>query len=53
MNVFSKEDIERQRSVLSYYIDLYFPKYRLAEEIDEKVHLEKEIKNKIKEALGL
>ena len=57
MNVFAKEDIEGQYYVLSYYIDLYFPKNRLAEEIDEKGHLERnenkeeERENKIKEAL--
>ena len=57
MNAFSKEDIERQCSVLNYYIDLYFPKCRLAVEIDEKGHLdrneneEKERENQIKEAL--
>ena len=48
MNVFLKEDIERQHSVLNYYNDLYFPKYRLAVEIDEKGHLDRE-ENKEKE----
>ena len=57
MKVFVKEEIELHHSVLDCYIDLYFPKHRLAVEIDEKGHLdrdenkEKESENKIKEAL--
>ena len=58
MKAFAKEEIKLQHSVLNYYIDLYFPEHRLAVEIDEKGHLdrnknkEKERENKIKEALG-
>ena len=33
--MFAKENIKLEHSVLSYYIYLYFPKYRLAVEIDE------------------
>ena len=58
MKVFAKEEIKLQHSVLNYYIDLYFPEHRLAVEIDEKGHLdrnknkEKERENNIKEAIG-
>ena len=58
MKVFSKEKMKLQHSILNCYIDLYFPEYRLAVEIGEKGHLdrdenkEKERENKIKEALG-
>ena len=57
MKVFAKEKMKLQHSILNYYIDLYFPEYRLAVEIDEKGHLdrneekEQERENKIKEAL--
>ena len=36
MKVFAKENIKLGHSLLDYYIDLCFPKYRLAVEIDEK-----------------
>ena len=55
--MFTKEKIKSQHSVLGCYIGLYFPKYTLAVEIEEKGHLgrdenkEKERENKIKEAL--
>ena len=35
MEVFAKENIKLQHFVLGRHIDLYFPKYRLAVEIDE------------------
>ena len=40
MEVFAKENIKLQHFVLNCHIDLYFPDYRLAVEINEKVHLE-------------
>ena len=36
MKIFAKENIKLQHFILNYYIDLYFLKYRLAVEIDEK-----------------
>ena len=57
MKVFAKEKIKLRHSVLDCYIELYFPEYRLAVEIDGKGHLdrdenkEKERENKIKETL--
>ena len=38
MKVFAKEEILLQYSVLSYRINLYFPKHRLVIEVDEKGH---------------
>ena len=57
MEVFAKENIKLQHFVLGCHIDLYFPKYRLAVEIDGKVRLgrnenkDKQREDKIKEAL--
>ena len=40
--VFANEKIKPQHFVLNkYYIDLYFPEYKLAVEVDEKAHLGK------------
>ena len=36
MEAFAKENIKLQHFVLGHHIDLYFPKYRLVVEIDEK-----------------
>ena len=36
MRIFASEKMLLQRSVLSYRIDLYFPKHRLAIEVHEK-----------------
>jgi very-short-patch-repair endonuclease len=54
---FSNEEMVTQYSVLNYRIDLYFPKYKLAIECDEKEHknqIEKDIKreNEIKSILN-
>ena len=38
MKVFAKEKILLQHSTLNYRIDLYFPKHRLAREVDENEH---------------
>ena len=57
MKVFVEEKIKLQHSVLNYHIDLYFSEYRLAVEIDEKGHVDKdentkeERERKIKEIL--
>ena len=41
--IFSAEKIILQRNVLSYRTDAYFPKYKLAIEIDEQRHNERNI----------
>ena len=41
MKFFAKEEILLQYSVLNYKIDLYFPKHKLAIEVDEKSNYEK------------
>ena len=38
MNTFEEENVEALYSVLTYKIDLYFHEYRLAVEVDEKGH---------------
>ena len=38
MKTFASEEILLQYSVLSYRIYLYFPRHRLAIEVDQKVH---------------
>ena len=38
MKLFAKEEILPQHFILSYKIDLYFPKHKLAIEVDEKEH---------------
>ena len=48
MKVFASEEILLQHSVLSYKIDLYFSKYRLAEEVDEKRNKDRNIDHEIK-----
>ena len=48
MKVFASEEILLQHSVLSYKIDLYFSKYRLAEEVDEKRNKYRNIDHEIK-----
>ena len=58
IKTFSNEKIRPQHSVLSYQIDLYFLKYRLAIKVDEKGHTdrderkENEREEKIKTELG-
>ena len=37
-----KKKILLQHSVLDYKIDLYFPKHKLAIEVDEKVHSDRD-----------
>ena len=47
MNVFEGENMQTQYSVLGYKIDLYFHDYKLAIEIDEKGHKDRNINHKI------
>ena len=48
MKLFEKEEILLQHSVLSYRIDLYFPKHKLAIEFDENGHKGRNIDYEIK-----
>ena len=48
IKLFANEEILLQHSVLSYKIDLYFSKHRLAIEIDEKGHNYRNINYEIK-----
>ena len=48
VRAFSDESILTQHSVLSYQIDLYFPKYKLAIEVDRKGHIDRDKKKKNK-----
>ena len=50
MKVFAKEKMKLQHSILNYYIDLYFPEHRLAVEIGEKGHVDRD-ENKEKERM--
>ena len=58
IKTFSNEKILQQYSVLSYQIDLYFPNHKLAIEVDEKGHTDRderkknEREEKIKKRLG-
>ena len=47
--LFSNEKVLLQYRVLGYKIDLYFPKHKLAIEVDEKGHADIDEKRKIKE----
>ena len=48
MNAFEGENMQTQYRVLSYRIDLYFHDYKLAIEVDEKGHKDKNIDHEIK-----
>ena len=43
MDTFEEENMQTQYSVLDYKIDLYFHDYRLAIEVDEKGHEDRNI----------
>ena len=43
MDAFERENIKTQYSVLGYKIDLYFYDYKLALELDEKAHKDRNI----------
>ena len=47
MDVFEGENMQTQDNVLGYKIDLYFYDYRLAVEIDEKAHKDRNIDHEI------
>ena len=46
-NAFEGENIQTQYSVLGYRIDLYFHEYKLAIEVDELGHTNRNINNEI------
>ena len=46
IKAFSNEQRRPQHSVLSYQIDLCFPKHKLAIEVDEKGHIDRDEKKK-------
>ena len=52
-DAFEGEDMQTQCSVLSYRIDLYFHKYKLAIEVDELGHADRNINNEIERQRAL
>ena len=52
-DAFEGEDMQTQYSVLSYRIDLYFHKYKLAIEVDELGHTNRNINNEIERQKAL
>ena len=52
-DAFEGEDMQTQSSVLSYKIDLYFHKYKLAIEDDELGHADRNINNEIERQKAL
>ena len=52
-DAFEGEDMQTQYSVLSYKIDLYFHKYKLAIEVDELGHADRNINNEIERQRAL
>ena len=52
-NAFEGEDMQTQYSVLSYRIDLYFHKYKLAIEVDELGHADRNVNNEIERQRAL
>ena len=49
MKLFAKEKILLQYFILNYKIDLYFPRHKLAIEVDEKGHNDGKKKKTIKD----
>ena len=52
-DTFEGENIQTQYSVLGYRIDLYFHKYKLAIEVDELGHTNRNINNEIERQKAL
>ena len=50
---FEGENMETQYSVLGYRIDLYFHEYKIAIEIDQNGHSNRNIYNEIKRQKGI
>ena len=53
MDAFEGENMQTQYSVLGYKIDLYFHDYKLAIEVDEKGHKNRNIVHEIKRKQAL
>ena len=53
MDAFERENMQTQYSVLGYKIDLYFHEYRLAVEVDEKGHKDRNIDHETKRQKAL
>ena len=53
MDAFEGENMQTQYSVLGYRIDLYFHDYRLAIEVDEKGHKDRNINHEIQRQKAL
>ena len=47
MDVFEEENMQTQYRVLGYRIDLYFHDYKIALEVDEKIHKDRNIDHEI------
>ena len=52
-DAFEGEDMQTQYSVLGYRIDLYFHRYKLATEVDEFGHADRNINNEIERKKAL
>ena len=52
-DMFQRENIQTQQSVLGYRIDLYFHEYKLAIEVDELGHTNRNINNEIERQKAL
>ena len=52
-NAFEGENIQNHYTVLGYEIDIYFPDYKLAVEIDEKDHQDRDISHEIERQKAL
>ena len=52
-DAFEGEDMQTQYSVLGYRIDLYFHKYKLAIEVDELGHADRNLSNEIERQKAL
>ena len=52
-DAFEGENMQTQYSVLSYRIDLYFHKYKLAIEVDELGHADRNVNNEIERQRAL
>ena len=46
-DVFEGEDMQTQYTVIGYKIDLYFHKHKLAIEVDELGHVDRNLNNEI------
>ena len=52
-DMFEGENVQTQYSVLGYRTDLYFHKYKLASEVDELGHTDRDINNEIERQKAL